>query len=483
MKPAHLLFILSDQHNRDMSGCYGHPLVQTPHLDSLAERGTRFTNAYTPSPLCVPARAALATGRYVHQTGYWDNGIAYDGRVPSWGHRLKAQGYQIDSIGKLHFRSQEDDNGFTQEIDPLHVVNGVGDILSCIRDNPPFRQNRDGILGAGPGDSTYLHYDASNADRACRWLAQHAHDDKPWVLFLSFVCPHPPYIAPEELYKLYPLDQVPMPIQWRPEEWPVHPVMQHFRQFFNFSEPYNEATIRKLRATYFGVITYLDRQIGRVLAALDENGLTETTRIIYTSDHGDSMGARGNYGKITMYEEAAAIPFIMAGPDVPQNNVVNTPISLIDCFPTVLKAVGASPASEDADLPGESLWQIAGQPDRERTVFSEFHAISSRNAIYMLRNRQYKYIHYLYDLPQLFDLHNDPNELSDLTTSPAHQVFLQDFEQELRLMLNPEAVDAQAKADQQAKVEAFGGRDAVLVYGAFPNSPVPGEKPDFRRYT
>ena len=182
MKPANLLFILSDQHNATIAGCYGNSIVQTPHIDALAEQGTRFDCAYTPSPICVPARASLATGRYVHDIGYWDNATPYDGKVPGWGHRLKEQGYHVDSIGKLHFRSADDDNGFVKSHDALYVVDGVGDILSAIRDDAPFRNSRPGIESAGPGDSTYLRYDARIADQASRWLAEHKDDERPWVL-------------------------------------------------------------------------------------------------------------------------------------------------------------------------------------------------------------------------------------------------------------------------------------------------------------
>jgi choline-sulfatase len=204
----------------------------------------------------------------VHQVGHWDNAFPYDGRIPSWGHRLKEQGYRVDSIGKLHFRSKDDDNGFTEEIDPLHVVEGIGDPLGSIRDDPPFRKKRGGITGAGPGDSTYLQYDASNADQACRWLAEHKNDEKPWVLFLSFVCPHPPYIAPEAFYNLYPLDEVSLPPQWQPEDWPTHPALDYFRRFFDFAEPFDESVIRKVIAADYGVCTYVDLQIGKVLRSI-----------------------------------------------------------------------------------------------------------------------------------------------------------------------------------------------------------------------
>lgn len=479
MKPTNLLYILSDQHSYDALGCYGHPLVQTPNLDRLAERGTRFTNAYTPCPICVPARAALATGRYVHQIGYWDNGFPYEGDVPSWHHRVRAQGYQVDSIGKLHFRHEEDDLGFSRTIDPLNVVDGVGDVLSCLRENPPFRQKRDGILEAGPGDSTYLQYDIRNADNGCRWLVEHANDEKPWVLFLSFVCPHPPYIAPPELYDLYPLDQIPMPPQWQQTDWPDHPAMDYIRQFFGITKQFDEEVVRRLNAAYYGACTHLDQQIGRVLQVLEEQNLVDNTRVIYTSDHGESRGARGVFGKFTMYEESVGVPFIMAGPDVPRENVVETPISLIDTFPTVLDAVGAQATPADADLPGESLWEIALQPNHRRLVFSEYHAVASQTASYMLSDGEYKYVHYVDQPPQLFDLKDDPRELVDLANSTQHRDVRQRFEGELRGMLDPAAVDAQAKAAQRAKVEEFGGEEAVRNRGYFVNSPTPDEDPAF----
>ena len=478
MNPANLLFILSDQHTRDITGCYGHPVVRTPNIDSLAGRGTRFTSAYTNCPICVPARASLATGRYVHQTGNWDNAFAYDGSVPSWGHRLREQGFQVASIGKLHFRSAEDDNGFSQEIDPLHVVDGVGDILSCIRDRPPFRDKRAGILNAGPGDSTYLQYDVSNADRACAWLSERKDNDRPWVLFLSFVCPHPPYVAPPDLFEMYPPEQLPLPAQWRHEDWPDHPAIRRFRRFFNYDRPFTEPELRNLTAAYYGTCTHLDRQIGRVLNALEVHNLADTTRILYTSDHGESLGARGLFGKFTMYEESASVPLILAGPDVPSGRVVGTPVSLVDSFPTVLECAAAAP--EPDPLPGRSLWQIARNADENRTVFSEYHAVGSRNATYMLRDRTWKYIHYVNEPPQLFNLEDDPKETTDLSSSRDHQTTLKSLERRLRELLDPEAADARAKSAQQARINRFGGEETVRNRGAFDNSPVPGESPAFR---
>jgi choline-sulfatase len=126
MNGRNMLVLMSDEHQREALGCYGHPIVRTPNLDKLAEKGVRFTNAYTPSPICVPARASFATGRYVHDTRHWTNAQPYDGSISGWGHRLMEEGCHVASVGKLHYRSDTDPNGFSEEILPMHVRGGIG---------------------------------------------------------------------------------------------------------------------------------------------------------------------------------------------------------------------------------------------------------------------------------------------------------------------------------------------------------------------
>src|SRR5438128_399146 len=162
---------MSDEHSRRVLGCYGHAMVRTPNLDRLAASGVRFTDAYCNSPICVPSRAALHTGRYVHDIGFWDNGIPYDGSVPSWAYRLKQAGHEVVSIGKLHFRSGDDDNGFTEEILPMHVVEGRGDALGWLRNPLPLRKASLKLgADAGRGDSAYQQYDDKIAAAAIDWL-------------------------------------------------------------------------------------------------------------------------------------------------------------------------------------------------------------------------------------------------------------------------------------------------------------------------
>ncbi len=133
MRATNLLILCSDEHTPRAMGCAGHAIVKTPNLDRLAARGTRFTSAYTPSPICVPARASLATGRHVHRTGCWSSAEPYDGAIPGWGHRLIAEGHRVVSIGKLHYRDTSDPNGFDPEILPMHVLNGIGWATALLR--------------------------------------------------------------------------------------------------------------------------------------------------------------------------------------------------------------------------------------------------------------------------------------------------------------------------------------------------------------
>ena len=230
MDAKNTLIIMADQHNPKMLGCADHPVVNTPNLDRLAHQGTRFTRAYTNSPLCVPARAVFATGRYTHQTGYWDNALAYDGRIPSWGHRLQDEGIPVSSIGKLHYCNEKDNTGFDQQIIPMHITNGVGDVHGSIRPELPVRyQSRQYVEEVGPGETKYTRYDRDITEKSCQWL-QHegSKTDKPWVLFVSLICPHFPLIAPEAYYNQYPLDSLP---DFKPadsELFETHPWWQAF---------------------------------------------------------------------------------------------------------------------------------------------------------------------------------------------------------------------------------------------------------------
>jgi choline-sulfatase len=482
MKSQNMIVILSDEHNPKITKCYGHDLIQTPNLDRLAKEGTRFTSAYTNCPICVPARASLATGRYVHDVQCWDNAIAYEGNPLSWGHRLMETGHQVTSIGKLHYtRSNPKVNGFDEEILPMHLVEGLGDLLGLIRDELPRRA---GALNLGPesgrGESAYTKYDRDITAAACKWLAEKAANkpDKPWVLYVGLVAPHFPLIAPAEFYDMYADLDLPWPKLYGTSERPHHPFLDAMRACMVFDDGFtDDDMVRRAITAYFGLVSFLDNNIGLILNAVRDLGLMGDTRIIYSSDHGDNLGARGFWGKSTMYEESAGIPLIFAGADVPQNAVCDTPVTLVDLFPTIMEGVGELPHAEDRDLPGESLFAIANGAKRKANILSEYHAAGAATGSYMTRVGKYKFMYYVGMPPMLFDLEADPEELLDLAADPLYKEVLQQCELELRKLVDPEAADRAAKLAQTEKIVANGGKEAILERGGFRFSPPPGVKP------
>jgi len=481
MKPANLLFILSDEHSRRVLGCYGHPTIRTPNLDRLAAGGVRFTDAYCNSPICVPSRAALATGRYVHDIRFWDNAIAYDGSVPSWHHRLRDAGHTVTSIGKLHFRSGDDDNGFTEEVMPLHIVDGIGDLLGLLRDPLPLRKASLRMANeAGCGDSNYQQYDDKITAAAIDWLnarAGHRREAKPWVLFVSLVCPHFPLIARPEWYGLYPEDQMPEPPLYAPHERPDHPYIAALRACMAFDKSFDDDKRRRAIAAYFGLVSFTDHNVGKLLDTLEASGLAGETRVLYSADHGDNLGTRGLWGKSTMYEESAGVPMILAGPDVSRDYVCREPVSLVDVFPTMVQGAGLAPHPGDRDLPGASLFDVIRGAASPRTILSEYHAAGAAAAAFMVRKGQFKYVHYVGMPPQLFDLGADAQERRDLASEPGYAGLVADCEKALRRVVDPEAADRLSRTDQAARIAEFGGREAIIARGSFGHSPVPGVTP------
>ena len=481
MATPNLVIIMSDEHDPRYMGVSGHAMVKTPNLDRLAARGTCFANAYTPSSICVPARAAFATGEYVHRIGYWDNAIAYDGRVRGWGHALQDAGIRVESIGKLHYRNAEDDAGFDAEHIPMHIYNGHGMVWGSIRDPLPDRRpHGHRMLGdyIGPGESNYTRYDRSVTAHAIEWLKARADasDANPWCLFIGFVAPHFPLVVPPEFFELYPLDRIGLPKLHPRTGYVRHPWVETHHAFWRHDDAFRDEEERLTAiAAYYGLCTWVDRNIGQVLNTLDEAGLAETTRVIYTSDHGDNVGARGLWGKSNLYQESVAVPMIMAGPGI-DAGICATPVNLVDLFPTILHSFGLTTDGAAAVKPGASLLDLSAAPDDpERLAFSEYHAIGSPSGAFMLRKGRWKYHHYVGFPPELFDLETDPEETNDLAGDPAHAGIVAEMGALLRQICDPEVVDLQAKRDQAALVARFGGREAAMTVGAPGATPVPKE--------
>ncbi len=209
---------------------------------------------------------------------------------------------------------------------------------------------------AGPGDSDYQRYDDMITDNAITWMKQKAGAErKPWVLFVSLVCPHFPLVSRPEYYNLYPEDEVPWPFSYGQEERPKHPFYLKMSEAMIYDRAFDERKVRRAIAAYFGMVTFLDHNIGRLVAALNETGLSANTRVIYTSDHGDNLGNRGMWGKSNLFEDAAGVPLVMAGPGIPENIVCHEPVSLVDGFPTILRGRGGGARSRGPRASGTGL--------------------------------------------------------------------------------------------------------------------------------
>lgn len=477
MTQSNFLVIMSDEHQARAMGCAGHPFVQTPNLDALAARGTRFTDAYTPSPICVPARASFATGKYAHQNRLWDNAMPYTGDPNGWGHALQANGVPVESIGKLHYRSEEDPAGFDVEHIPMQVVGGVGMVWASIRKedervSPPGGGR---MLGKyiGPGTSPYTDYDTAVTARTKEWLHDRAASggDRPWCLYVGLVAPHFPLVVPQEFYDLYPLDQLP-DVKLHPDTgYKRHPWVERQNAQMDSETKFQSPEERlQAMAAYYGLCSWLDHNVGQILQALEDAGMNENTTVVYTSDHGDNVGARGLWGKSNFYQESVHIPMIMAGPDV-AIGTCDTPVSLVDLSKTIANHFGTDINGAEGS---QSLETIAKEPDKlERPIFSEYHAVGSVSGGCMLRKGRWKLNYYVDFSPELFDLENDPEELVDLANDYAYADVLQELESALRDICDPEAMSALAFADQAALIEHYGGREAALKLGAPGATPPP----------
>jgi len=474
-RPSNLLIILSDEHNPKVMGWRGHAHIQTPHLDALARQGTAFTQAHCASPICVPARAALATGRPIHETGYWDNVDGYDGRHTSWHHVLRDRGHEVVSIGKLHYRGHAgDDYGWSQSLLPMHIHEGRGEPRMLLR-NPPcsIGDGANMLRSAQAGSSDYNRYDDAIGAAAQQWLQDKSHHipaDKPWVLMVSLVAPHFPLTVPQPWFDMY--SHLPLTL---PKGYvfgvdnQAHPFIQAYARHSGYNLHFKtEADVRRALSGYFGLVSFLDDKVGQLLRTLDETGLADNTRVMYLSDHGDNTGARGLWGKSTMYEESVGIPMILKGAGIAAGQQVDVPVSHLDIYPTVLDCVGidVDTRADQASAPDNTATPLRSQSllgalDVDRLTLAQYHTVGSTSAVFMLRNRQFKYVHYVDHPPQLFDLAADPEEMNDLGQQAPFQPLVRQWSDRLHGLLDPVQVDQSAKARQAELIEALGGEAAI----------------------
>lgn len=433
---ANVLLLISDEHNPFYSSVYGHPYVQTPAMDRLAANGAVYENAYCPSPLCTPSRSAFMSGRRAHEIQAYSNcTIGVDPNIPTYGRALAEQGVHSVHAGKTHVFAPSGDLGFRETLRASEKP-GAGDPEIGRR---PFRIRRAAAERAAQFGvkESHLRLDLERVDAAVDWLTRTAPAlGSPWVLTVNIIHPHFPHYTSQELWDLYPLGGD-LPVRGTEEETANHPRAREVREHFQ-TDRFTGDQVRGQRRGYLACVTFVDRQLARLVEALKAAELYDDTNVIYTSDHGEMLGKFGMWWKCSLYEDASRIPCIAAGPDYPAGLRVSTPVDLHDVQASLFASTGASRPPDWAGLP----LQYVPERDDQRAVFSEYHGHGARHSAFMIRKGQWKYLHHVGAPHQLFDLEEDPDELNNLYE--ACPAVSGDLEGELRAICDPEAEDGRA---------------------------------------
>ncbi|HEX2857207.1 MAG TPA: sulfatase-like hydrolase/transferase [Propionibacteriaceae bacterium] len=444
MSPRNILFLLTDQHRVDTLGCYGNARVSTPALDGLAASGMRFDRWYTPTAICTPARASLLTGyapfrhrllaNYERNVGYLED---LDDNQFTFARALQDAGYRTGLVGKWHVGTNKTagDYGFEGPSLPgWHNPVDSPDYLAYLEERglPPYEisDRIRGVLPNGspgnllaarlhqPEEATFEHY---LADRAIDMLREYSEgrrtDGRPFFLGLHYFGPHLPYLLPDEYFDMYDPDEIELPASVQETFLGKPPVQQNYSKHWTFDTLPLEVS-RKLVAVYWGYVTLIDRQLGRVLAALDELGLTDETAVFFSSDHGEFTGAHRLHDKgPAMYEDIYRTAGIIRVPGMPAGQVNDNFVTLTDATATILALadVDPAPAVDSRNL----LPLVAGEPvPWDEDVLCEFHGHHFPYPQRMLRDQRYKLVVNPESVNELYDLETDPDELHNRYRHP-----------------------------------------------------------------
>jgi choline-sulfatase len=402
------------------------PFLHAPNLASLAARSVRFANAYTASPLCAPARAAFVTGRLPSRTGVYDNAAELAADTPTFAHHLRRAGYQTALCGKMHFVGPDQLHGFEERLTTDIYPADFGwtpDYTDPGRRIDWWYHNLGSVTGAGVAETTnQLEYDDEVTFQATAKLRDLARgrDPRPWCLTVSFTHPHDPYVARPEFWDLYAgcpaLDPAVPPLA--PE---AHD--PHSRRLLAACDAaaydIGPEQVRRARRGYFASISYIDAQVGAVLDVLRRTGMERETIVVFLSDHGDMLGERGLWFKMSFLEASARVPLTLAAPGLAPIRVA-TPVSTLDVVPTLAELCGIDPAEVAPWTDGESLVGLARGSGARGPVPMEYAAEGSCAPMVALRDGRWKLVLCAADPAQLFDLEADPHELSNRAADPAH---------------------------------------------------------------
>ncbi len=446
-----MLIIMSDEHAPQFSGFHGHPLVKTPHMDRLAASGVLFENAYCNTPICVASRMSFLTGRYVHHNGAWDNSAPLASDAVTWPHLLRSEGYDVVLAGKQHFVGPDKLHGFRAQLArDLHAEN-AHPTFDWTDGTPPAPLPWPTLSQAGPGVTLEIEIDDEVEDEALNYLRNPDRTARPWALNVSFIAPHFPLIVPQEYWDMYPLEDIDLPTIPEGHLDSRHPVYKRMQSMFGFVA-FPEELVRRGRAGYYGLITYLDDKIGRLLDTLEDIGQRENTLVVYVSDHGEMNGEHGMWRKSNFYEQSARIPLMMAWPGhLPEGARIPGVVSLVDLSATLVDVAGASPITP---LDGTSLLSLARGEDQEwkDEAFAEYLAHGVAGPMAMLRRGRFKLNYSLDDEVELYDLESDPGEFHDLAGDPRYALIVSEMTARILSHWDPVALKAKVIRSQKERL-------------------------------
>jgi len=421
MAKPNILIIMTDQLNGTLFP-NGRPaeFLHTPHLKALADRSVCFARNYTASPLCGPGRASFMSGQLPSRTGVYDNAAEFSSSIPTYAHHLRRQGWYCCLSGKMHFVGPDQLHGFedrmTTDIYPADFgwtpdYTKPGERINW------WYHNLGSVTGAGVAEITnQMEYDDEVAHFACQKLYQLTRrlDERPWCLTVSFTHPHDPYVARRKFWDLYEDNDRLSPEIGR---WNFDQHDPHSQRLFiaNDYENYTitEKDVRRSRQAYFANISYLDEKIGQILAVLNAGRLAENTIIMFCSDHGDMLGERGLWFKMSFLEGSSRTPLMIAAPGL-SAATISEPVSNLDIVPTLADLAGLDLSSVEAWVDGQSLLPILQGGKRDKPVLMEYAAEGSYAPMVTLVEGRYKYIRCHLDPDQMFDIEADPHELINL---------------------------------------------------------------------
>jgi len=414
MPPKHVVFILSDQHNANITGLHD-PYVRTPALNKLAQEGTSFDNCYCASPLCVPSRIAMLTGLLPSKTEVITNQQALSSDTFTLAHSLGLAGYHTVLCGRMHFNGADQRHGFQQRLvgDMTPTIIGGADDNHEPTLTGTSGQTRVAVEKSGAGNSNVMEYDRAVKEAACQFL-ETWDESQPLFLLVGFYGPHCPYVCPETLFSYYD-GILPEPNLFEEFKQTVHPAIKKFYELRGIRDLSAEE-VKRAQAAYYGLVEILDQHVRDIVEAIEKRFNREETLLIYASDHGDMAGDKGLFWKTNFYDGSSKVPLIISRPGhIPEDKQIHQAASLLDIAPTLTNVCNA-PALPEMD--GENLFSlISGETEDnpERFVISQLGDIKGDRPSAMIRKGPWKLVaHYGYEHPQLFHLEHDPDELHDL---------------------------------------------------------------------